>query len=333
MKTIFRKLTASTAVALTIGVISAPVSAAALKEIFALGGGAFPQDHIYRVDLSANTVTDLGYGGISFPTNLAMSPSRVLYYMNPFEVGGGGHDLYSATLNGTNTALVGAPTLVKHLPTSGFGIIDGFTVGPNGDLYMTGYGKSELYRYDIANDVFSTEAHLLPGGGEFRSDLAFDPITGNLVGLGIEPGSSDRTLFEVALGLLTDSIDNAYTWDYFGGSGSPWATTVLNTGSELGGNPDGIAFDPTNGDLYMSGDGTGIYAYNRSTAVRGALIAGTGDGFLNGLGYDLAFQTRTSPIPEPGTLALMFIGFGMLARQWRYHTKAKSRCFAVTRPA
>lgn len=324
MKKNLGKLTTSTAVALTIGAMSAPVSAAAIKEIFALGGGAFPQNHIYRIDLSANTVTDLGSGGIGFPTNLAMSPSRVLYYMNPFEVAGGGHDLYSATLNGTNTSLVGAPTFVKHLPTSGFGIIDGFTVGPNGDLYMTGYGKSELYRYDITSDVFSTEVHLT-GGGEFRSDLAFDPITGNLIGLGIEPGSSDRTLFEVALGLLTDGIDNAYTWDYFGGSGSPWATTVLNTGLELGGNPDGIAFDPTNGDLYMSGDGTGIYAYNRSTAVRGALIAGTGDGFLNGLGYDLAFQTRTAPItvPEPGTLALMLFGFGMLARQW-CHTKTKS---------
>ena len=197
-------------------------------------------------------------------------------------------------------------------------VIDGFTVGPNGDLYMTGYGKSEIYRYDVVNDVFSTAVHLT-GGGEFRSDLAFDPITGNLVGLGIEPGSSDRTLFEIALSMLTDNINNAYTWNYYGGSGSPWSTKVLNTGSELGGNPDGIAFDPTNGDLYMSGDGTGIYNYNRSTAVRGALIAGTGDGFLNGLGYDLAFQTRTAPItvPEPGSLALMLLGVGALTWQYR----------------
>lgn len=293
-----------------------PVSAApALKEIFSLGGGAFPQDHIYRVDLSTTTVTDLGFGGIGFPTNLAMSPSRTLYYMNPFDTGG--HDLYKATLNATNTALVGAPTFVKHLPTAGLGIIDGFTVGPNGDLYMTGYGKSEIYRYDITNDIFSTEVHLV-GGGEFRSDLAFDPLSpGNLVGLGIEPGSTDRTLFQIAYSLLTDGIDNAVTWDYFGGGTSAWATKKLDTGSELGGNPDGIAFDPTNGALYMSGDGTGIYAYDRVTAVRGPLIPGTGDGFLNGLGYDLAFQTLETPIevPEPGSLALFLMGVGVLTRR------------------
>jgi DNA-binding beta-propeller fold protein YncE len=295
--------------------MAAPASAVALKEIFSLGGGAFPQDHIYRIDLSAGTVTDLGSGGVGFPTNLAMSPDRTLYYMNPFD--SGGHSLYKATLDVTNTMLVGAPTFVKLLPTAGFGIIDGFTVGPNGDLYMTGYGKSEIYRYDVANDVFSIEVHLVPpptGGpaGEFRSDLAFDPVTGDLVGLGIEPGTGDRTLFQVALGDLTDGVDNGVVWDYYGAPGSAWETKVLNSGSELGGNPDGIAFDPTNGALYMSGDGTGIYAYDRTTAVRGALIPGTGDGFLNGLGYDLAFQTREAPIPEPGTLALLLAGAGVL---------------------
>ena len=274
-----------------------------ISEIFSLGGGAFTQNHIYRIDLSSTTVTDLGSSGINFPTNLAMSPNRTLYFMNPFD--SNGHALYSATLNSTNTALVGAPTLVANLPTSGLGIIDGLTVGPNGDLYMTGYGKSSIYRYDIANNVFSTEVHLVANsGGEYRSDLAFDPITGNLVGLGIQPDGTTRTLFEIAAVLLSDGIDNADTWHYFGGT-SPWTTKVLNSSNELGSNPDGIAFDPTNGNLFMSGDGTGVYSYDRNTAVRGTLIAGTGDGNLNGLGFDLAYQTRKTTIPEPGTLALV----------------------------
>ena len=77
-----------------------------------------------------------------------------------------------------------------------------------------------------------------------------------------------------------------------------------------------MAFDPTNGDLYLSGDGTGIYAYDRTSAVRGALIPGTGDGALNGLGFDLAFQTREEVIinktPIPGTIFLLLAGLGVL---------------------
>lgn len=316
-----KRLVATSLVVATFGALLPGFAAAGpvMKEIFALGGGAFPQDHIYRIDLSAGTVTDLGFGGVGFPTNLAMSPSRVLYYMNPFEVGGGGHDLYKATLNGTNTALVGAPTFVKHLPTPGFGVIDGMTVGPDGNLYMTGYGKSEIYKYNVGTDTFSTTVSLVapPAGGpagEFRSDLAFDPITGNLIGLGIQPGTSNRTLFEIPAAVALSDANDAYVWNYFGGGGSAWSTKVLNTGTELGGNPDGIAFDPTNGDLYMSGDGTGVYAYGRVTGLRGALIPGTGDGALNGLGYDLAFQTLEAPIgvPVPGTLALIGVALGGL---------------------
>ena len=298
---------------------AAPVNAAALKEIFSLGGGAFTQDHIYRIDLSGGLVTDLGYSGIGTPTNLAMAPDRTLYYMNPFATPA--HSLYKATLNITNTALVGAPTLVATLPTTGFGIIDGMTVGPDGKLYMTGYGKSEIYRFNPVGGLFEV-AVVLGGGGEFRSDLAFDPITGNLVGLGIKPGTSGaRTLFEIPAATVLTGIGNPYTWAYYGGGASAWATKVLDIGTELGGNPDGLAFDPTNGDLYMSGDGTGVYAYDRITAVRGGLIAGTGDGALNGLGFDLAFQTREVPIgnvPLPGTLALALLalaGLGLRQQQ------------------
>lgn len=274
-----------------VGIATAP--ALGQKEIFGIGEES---KDIHRIDLSSGAVTNLGPSGV-LPriTNLAMSPGRVLYYMDPGEVSGGGHNLYSATLNGTNTALVGAPTLVKHLPTTGFGIIDGFTVGPDGKLYLTGYGKSEIYQYDIVNNVFKTTVHIV-GGGQFRSDLAFDPISGNLIGLGIEPGSSDRTLFEIPSALALSTSDDAYTWMYYGGASSAWSTKKLNTNTELGESPDGIAFDPTNGDLYLSGDGTGIYKYDRITAVRGALVPLTGNVSLQGIGWDLAFQTRTVPL-------------------------------------
>ncbi len=205
------------------------------------------------------------------------------------------------------------------MTTAGLGIIDGMTFWADGNLYKTGYGKSEIYRYDPVADVFELAVKLV-GGGEFRSDLAFDPVTGNLVGLGIEPGSTDRTLFEIPAATVLTGIGNTYSWAYYGGATSAWATKVLDIGTELGGNPDGLAFDPTNGDLFMTGDGTGIYAYDRTTAVRGGLIAGTGDGALNGLGFDLAFQTREVPIgdiPLPGTLALAMLALAALGLRQR----------------
>jgi hypothetical protein len=145
-----------------------------------------------------------------------------------------------------------------------------------------------------------------------------------MVGLGIEPGGSgDRTLFQIPLADLTNGPTN-YTWDYYYGPTSAWATKVLNSGAELGANPDGIAFDPTNGDLYMSGDGTGIYKYGRTSAVRGDLIPGTGDGFLNGLGYDMAFQTTTKVISDaPAPLPLLGVGTGFaFTRRLRRRIKA-----------
>lgn len=301
-------------------------AAPVLSEIFSLGApvGQAGHNHIYRIDIAnSNAVIDLGSTNINTPgsnppnfsvTNLAFSSNRKFYYMNPYEEVGGGHKLYSATMNSTSTLLTNVDTLVALLPTAGLtppgvlNIIDGLTVGPNGDLYMTGYGKNAIYRYNVLSGAFTTEVHLAPGTlAQYRADLAFDPITGNLVGLGIQPNGSTRTLFEIASSLLTNGVDDADTWHYFGGLTSAWAAKALDTNTELGGNPDGIAFDPTSGDLFMSGDGTGIYSYGRNTAIRGNIIPGTATSYLNGLGFDLAAQTIE--VPEPGTVILVFVGF------------------------
>ena len=285
-----------------------PAYAAFQSEIFGL-----QNDNIMRVDLSTNTVQNTGYGGVGFTTNLAMAPDRTLYYMNPFG-GAGGHDLYKNTLDGSNN-LVGPPILVTTLPTAGFGIIDGFTIGPDGNLYMTGYGKSEIYRYNIVANTFSVVVTLTANqGNEFRSDLAFDPVTNNLVGLGYRPGDQAPALFEIP-NALAMGTNGSYNWTYFHGNASPWAAAISGLPA------DGIAFDPTNGSLYLSSDADGIYQYDPLTAALLGQVPGT-----TGIGWDLAFQTREVSIndaPEPGSLALVGLAIAGLAASRRKLTTAK----------
>jgi hypothetical protein len=240
-----------------------------------------------------------------------MDANRRLYYMYPFQ---GGHDIWQADLDGSNNLI--NQQIVNTLTVSqNLSIIDGFTIGPNQDLYMTGYGHSEIYRYDLGvnNGLVTTEVKLVSGPngmGEFRSDLAFDPVTNYLVGIGIVPdGTGRRSLFQIPNAIVANGLTDNYVWEFFGGNSSPWASPTFDLGSPtnltgpLGPNPDGVAFDPTNGDLYLSGDGEKFSLWDRSNAtLTNYLFSPTGQD--TGMGYDLAFQTT---VPEPATISLLCI--------------------------
>ena len=145
-------------------------------------------------------------------------------------------------------------------------------------------------------------------GNEFRSDLAFDPVTNNLVGLGYRPGDQAPALFEIPQALALGT-NGAYNWTYYHGNGSPWDAALPGLPA------DGIAFDPTNGHLYMSSDADGIYEYDAATAVFLSQVPNTA-----GIGWDLAFQTRevaTNDAPEPGSLALFGLAMAGLAASRR----------------
>ncbi len=291
------------------------------KEIFGLANRT---THIFRYDVIAGTFYDCGAIVPSqLTTNLAMDANRRLYYMDPNDYATG-HTIWTADLDAGNN-LINQQVLDTLAP--GLAVIDGFTIGPDQNLYMTGYGHSEIYRYDIGSMSGSaaTEVTLIAspaGKGEFRSDLAFDPISGYLVGIGIVPdGSGRRSLFQIKGSLATNGVNDNYVWEYFGGNASPWSTLDLggpgNPGGPLGGNPDGVAFDPTNGDLYLSGDDGDFSLWNRSTA---SLInyypVGGPD---TTMGVDLAFQQQ-STVPEPASLAFGLgaaVGAGLLVRRRR----------------
>ncbi len=261
------------------------------SEVFGIGG-----NQLIRYDVTGNSFQTCGTftGGGNFVTNLAMDNTRRVYYMNPFE---STHDLWRADLDAGNQMI--NQVQMASLNTAGFGILDGMTVTPGQELLITGYGQSKVYRYDpVANTGNLVSEVRLVGPGEFRSDLAFDPIRDVLVGIGIVPdGSGRRSLFEVNAALATNGSEDDVTWTYYGGNASPWST--INLISTLGGGPDGIAFDPITGELYLSGDGDNFSRWDRVNATLSTYLANPYD-----MGWDLAYQQY---VPSPGGVALLGI--------------------------
>ena len=291
-------LSCSVAVALAAG------SAFGASEVFGINGNT---SRLIRYDVAGASFQDSGAltNAFGFNTTLAIDANRRVYWMNPFE---GNHTIYSGQLDGGNNLTGQGVYGTLNTSGTGIGILDGFTIGPDQNLYIAGYGKSELYRYDLIPNTgnLTTEVHLV-GGGEFRSDLAFDPVDGSLVGIGIVPdGSGRRSLYRVAGGLMQNGIDDAITWDYFGGPGGGWDTLDLRT--SLGGGPDGIAFDPATGLIYLSGDGDNFSVWNRS----GTLLAYITNDL--GVGWDLAFAQA---VPAPSAAALLAAGGAVALRRRR----------------
>ncbi|MBI2759965.1 MAG: hypothetical protein HYX51_00875 [Chloroflexi bacterium] len=279
-------------------------SALGAAEVFGISGGT---NRLIRYDVAANSFQDSGdlTNAFGFNTTLAIDANRRVYWMNPFE---GQHTIYSGQLDGSNNLVGQGVYGTLNTSGTGIGILDGFTIGPDQNLYIAGYGKSELYRYDLIPNTgnLTTEVHLV-GGGEFRSDLAFDPVDGAMVGIGIAPdGSGRRTLYTVPGGLMQNGIDDAVAWQYFGGLGGGWDTLDLR--NLLGGNPDGIAFDPATGLIYLSGDGDNFSVWNRN----GTLLSYITNGY--GVGWDLAFAQA---VPAPSVAGLLALGSAAALRRRR----------------
>ncbi|GEM_PF-5801697 len=314
MKATTGKLTATLAVA---GSCMAGIAQAATVDMWAMSGAG--DGNLWSIDVGANATTLVGRlkdpvlgdvgGGWS---TVAETPDKTLYFMRRFQ-----NDVNIFKLDSTNIQrTAGVITNVVSLGSTGLGgNLDGLTAGPDGNLYFTAYdnnrtpfARNGLFRFHPGTGVtdfvgtFANDSG--PSGrNSFYTDLAFDPITGDLVGTGFDKNGAFIPYRLSGASVLT---------------GNNQSYTYVDAFTSWNGLADGLAYNRLTGELYASSDTGGVYQINRTT---GAVIKNVGNNAGSSVGTDLAVQADTIPgVPEPETYALMLAGLagvGVMARRRR----------------
>jgi len=262
------------------------------REIWSLVGGST----IARITL--NPPSYVVYGtGIHDPvdppnvvgtgwTTLAMTPDRTLYLLRRFQTTDNVYSIPADNIQVNSSQII---TNLQLVGSTGLGDnLDGLTAGPDGNLYFsayhaTGVSSSQangLYRFRLSTKTTEYVGTFANNAGpgqrnSFYTDLAFDPLSGDLVGTGFDP-SGQFALYKIPGTQVLQGVQQTFAWQSF-----------------FSGNPaigrDGIAFDPVTGDLYLSSDSGGVFLYDRATGTNLGAVAGSAG---TPLGWDLAYQVR-----------------------------------------
>lgn len=249
--------------------------------------------------------------------------------------------IYVTSANGTSANIYqydDIADLAAQTPTNITGTLVGTVAGWHNDQGVT-YDYSTGYVYRIANggNVFqfdSVEDWIAGGpstqvssGGPFSNgnqnrvnDVSYDGATGGFYAVGASSGSDtagDILVYDNVASLQTASHDSTYGDNTYGANRVVFWSREGYSGTTV------LGEDVVNARYYqIAGNGRleafkSLAAYSASAGNRIHLgNEGAFGGGANETGFQ-AIAAFSTPVPEPSSLALFVIGFGLLLRRWR----------------
>ncbi len=198
------------------------------------------------------------------------------------------------------------------------------TIIPGSQAVRFSFVRPELMSITNVTAAFTLNG-VAPSGNPASSTgsiLTQGRIGGSFAFTSIEAYTIGNTTFAAGSNLFTGTFQNASISGFQGGT----------TASFVGFNTSGAALSYTSDFLDLSGV-TGQDFIFSLTSVLGTLSASSGDALrdFNAVAsgsFSAAIPETIAAVPEPGTWAMMIVGFGMVGGTLRYRRQTLVRTFA-----